>query len=208
MPIELDACDVDFAIGCTYKYLNGGPGSPAFLYVNKRLQADAVPPIWGWFGQTAPFDFGLDYAPAPGIAHFLAGTPPMLSLLAIEASLDPILAAGMNAIRQKSVRMTEYFIRLSDEILSPLGFTLGSPRKAERRGSHVSLRHTEGYRINRALIEEMNVIPDFREPDNIRFGFAPLYTSFEEIWETVERLQQVMVEKRFEKYPKEKLTVT
>jgi len=208
VPIELDACDVDFAIGCTYKYLNGGPGAPAFLYVNQRLQAEAVSPIWGWFGQTRPFDFSLDYAPAPGIHRFLAGTPPVLSLLAIESSLEPLLEAGIPAIRQKSVELTEYFIRLSDELLSRHGFTLGSPREPARRGGHVSLRHPDGYRINRALIDEMNVIPDFREPDNIRFGFAPLYTSFEEVWETVERLQRVMDEKRFEKYPKEKLTVT
>lgn len=206
--IDLDVCDVDFAIGCTYKYLNGGPGAPAFLYVNQRLQAEVVSPIWGWFGQTAPFNFALDYNPAPGIARFLVGTPPMLSLLAVETGLEPTLSAGIDAIREKSVQMTEYFIHLGDEILSPLGFTLGSPRQAEQRGSHVSLRHPEGYRINRALIDEMNVIPDFREPDNIRFGFVPLYSSFVDVWETVKRLQQVMVEKRYEKYPKEKLAVT
>ena len=146
--------------------------------------------------------------PAAGITRFLAGTPPILSLLALEPGLELILEAGIAAIRQKSIDLTEYFIRLSDELLSRHGFTLGSPRKAERRGGHISLRHPEGYRINRALIEEMNVIPDFREPDNIRFGFAPLYTSFEDVWETVERLQWVMDEKLYEKYPEEKPTVT
>lgn len=208
VPIELDAWDVDFAIGCTYKYLNGGPGAPAFLYVNRRLQSEAISPLWGWFGQTRPFDFSLDYAPAPGIARFLAGTPPILSLLAIEPGVELILEAGIPAIRQKSVELTEYFIGLSDELLSRHGFTLGSPRQTEERGSHVSLRHPEGYRINRALIEEMNVIPDFREPDNIRFGFAPLYTRFADVWATVERLQQVMVKKRFETYPGTKSAVT
>ncbi len=208
IPIELDVWEVDFAVGCTYKYLNGGPGAPAFLYVNQRLQTEAVSPIWGWFGQSRPFDFSLNYAPAAGITRFLAGTPPILSLLALEPGLELILEAGIAAIRQKSVALTEYFIRLSDELLSRHGFTLGSPREPNRRGGHISLRHPEGYRINRALIEEMNVIPDFREPDNIRFGFAPLYTSFEDVWETVERLQWVMDEKLYEKYLEEKPTVT
>jgi len=208
VPIELDRSNADFAIGCTYKYLNGGPGAPAFLYVNKNLQGQATSPIWGWWGQTAPFAFGLEYSPAPGINRFLAGTQPMLSILAMEAALDPMLEAGMDAIRRKSMLMTDYMISLTDEVLAPLGFTLGTPRTPERRGSHVSLRHSEGYRINRALIEEMNVIPDFREPDNIRFGLAPLYTTFEEIWQTVERLRIVMQEKRYEKYPKDRMTVT
>ncbi|GAB4491826.1 MAG: kynureninase [Anaerolineales bacterium] len=208
VPIELDAWDVDFAIGCTYKYLNGGPGAPAFLYINRQLQPEAISPIWGWFGQTRPFDFSLDYTPAPGIARFLAGTPPILSLLAVEPGVELTLQAGIPAIRQKSVELTEYFIGLSDELLSRHGFTLGSPREPNRRGGHVSLRHPAGYRINRALIEEMSVIPDFREPDNIRFGFAPLYTRFEDVWETVERLQRVMIENRFEKYPDVKPAVT
>jgi kynureninase len=208
VPIELDAASVDFAIGCTYKYLNGGPGSPAFLYVNKKHQAQASSPISGWWGQTEPFAFGLDYSPAPGVTRFLAGTQPMLSLLALEPALDPILDAGMDAIRAKSMRMTEYMIGLADEILVPLGFSLGTPRDPDRRGSHVSLRHPEGYRINRALIDEMNVIPDFRDPDNLRFGLAPLYTTFGEIWQAVERTRIVMQEKRYEKYPKQRLTVT
>jgi kynureninase len=208
LPIELDACDVDFAIGCTYKYLNGGPGAPAFLYVNERLQPEATSPIQGWFGQSAPFDFALDYTPAPGISRFLAGTPPMLSLLAMEPGLDLTLEAGLPAIRRKSLQLTEYFISLSDALLSPLGFVVGSPRQPERRGAHVSLRHAEGYRINRALIDEMDVIPDFREPDNIRFGFAPLYTSFDELWQVVDRTRRVIIEKRFERYPKERAKVT
>jgi len=208
VPIELDSTGADFAIGCTYKYLNGGPGSPAFLYANKNLQDQVISPIWGWWGQTAPFAFGLDYSPAPGANRFLAGSQPMLSILAMEAALDPMLEAGMDAIRRKSMLMTDYMINLTDEVLSHFGFVLGTPRNPERRGSHVSLRHTEGYRINRALIDEMNVIPDFREPDNIRFGFAPLYTTFEEVWHCVDRLRIVMQEKRYEKYPKDRMTVT
>jgi kynureninase len=208
LPIELDRCNTDFAIGCTYKYLNGGPGAPAFLYVNKSLQEKITSPIWGWWGQDQPFAFGLDYSPAPGINRFLAGTQPMLSLLTMEAALDPILEAGMEAIRLKSVSMTEYASFLTDTLLAPLGFTLGSPRDPARRGSHLSIRHAEGYRINRALIDEMNVIPDFREPDNIRLGFAPLYTSFVEVWEGFDRIRKVVVEKRFQKYPQQRLMVT
>jgi len=208
VPTALDDCSVDLAIGCTYKYLNGGPGSPAFLYVNKKIQETLSSPIWGWWGQNKPFDFGLDYEPAPGVQRFLAGTQPMISLLTMEASLDSILNAGMDAIRAKSMLMTDYAAFLTDTWLAPLGFSLGSPRDSAIRGSHISIRHADGYRINRALIEEMNVIPDFREPDNIRLGFAPLYTSFTEIREGFDRIKRVMEEKRYEKYPKQKLTVT
>jgi kynureninase len=208
LPIALDACAADFAIGCTYKYLNGGPGSPAFLYVNKSLQEQAISPLWGWWGRAAPFDFDLDYAPAPGIDRFMVGTQPMLSILAMEESLNPTLEAGIKAIREKSLSLTEYAIFLFDEILFPLGFSLGSPRDGDRRGSHISIRHPEGYRINRCLIEEMKVLPDFRAPDNIRLGFAPLYTSFAEVWEGIERIRRSAAEKLFEKYPKERLTIT
>ncbi|MBI5841642.1 MAG: kynureninase [Chloroflexi bacterium] len=208
VPVALDDCNADFAIGCTYKYLNGGPGAPAFLYVNKAIQEKVTSPIWGWWGQNQPFAFSLDYIPAPGVNRFLAGTQPMLSLLTMETALDPILQAGMTAIRTKSVVMTEYASFLTDNLLAPFGFSLGSPRDPAKRGSHISIRHEEGYRINRVLIEEMNVIPDFREPDNIRLGFAPLYTSYVEIWEGFDRVRKVMEEKRFEKYPKQRLTVT
>jgi kynureninase len=206
--IELDQCNADFAIGCTYKYLNGGPGAPAFLYVNKRLQNDAVSPIWGWWGQNKPFDFDLNYEPAPGVQRFLIGTAPMLSTLAMEEALTPLLEAGMDALRAKSILMTDYATYLTDNLLAPLGFSLGSPRDSARRGSHISIRHEEGYRINRAMIEEMNVIPDFRAPDNIRLGFAPLYISFTDIWEGFNRIRRVVEEKRYEKYPKQRLVVT
>ena len=208
VPVELDRSNADLAIGCTYKYLNGGPGSPAFLYVNKRLQNDVTSPIWGWWGQKHPFEFDLDYQPAPGVQRFLAGTAPILSTLAMEEALTPLLQAGMEAIRAKSVLMTDYAAYLTDEWLAPLGFSLGSPRDSVRRGSHISLRHVDGYRINRAMIEEMNVIPDFRAPDNIRLGFAPLYISFTDIWEGFDRIRKVVEKKIFEKYPKQRLTVT
>ena len=208
VPVALDACNADFAIGCTYKYLNGGPGAPAFIYVRKGLQEQAISPICGWWGQNAPFAFGLDYTPAPGVVRFLTGSQPMLSLLAMEAALDPLLEAGLDRLRAKSLLLSEYLIYLSDTLLTPLGFSLGSPRLPERRGSHISLRHPEGYRINRALIEEMNVLPDFREPDNLRLGLTPLYTSFSEVWEGVDRIRQVVADNRYQKFPTQRLTVT
>ncbi len=208
VPIALDDCNADFAIGCTYKYLNGGPGAPGFLYVNKKIQDKLTSPIWGWWGQKNPFDFALDYIPAPGAQRFLVGTQPMISLLTMEAALEPTLNAGMDAIRAKAILMTDYASFLTDTWLAPLGFSLGSPRDSVQRGSHISICHADGYRINRALIEEMNVIPDFRAPDNIRLGFSSLYTSFTEIWEGFDRIKRVIVEKRHERYTKQKLTVT
>lgn len=208
VPIELDKCNADFAIGCTYKYLNGGPGAPGFLYVNKKIQNKLSSPIWGWWGQKNPFDFGQDYEPADGAQRFLVGTQPMISLITMEAGLEPTLQAGMNAIREKSILMTDYAIYLTENVLAKYGFTVGSPLDSTRRGSHISVRHEDGYRINRAMIEEMDVIPDFRSPDNIRLGFAPLYISFAEVWEGFDRIKRVMEEKRYDKYPKQKLLVT
>jgi len=208
VPVELDQWGADFAVGCTYKYLNGGPGSPAFLYVRRDFHQDAISPIWGWFGERAPFDFDLAYEPAEGIRRFQVGTPPMLSLLALESALDPILEAGIERIRAKSVLLTSYLIFLVEELLAPLGFTLGSPKNPQIRGSHVSIRHSEGYRINRALIEEMGLVPDFREPDNIRLGLSPLYTTFTEVWEGVDRIRRVVVEKRYRQYSEHRLPVT
>jgi kynureninase len=208
VPVHLDDCNADFAIGCTYKYLNGGPGSPAFLYVNKNIQEKLSSPIWGWWGQKNPFDFDLDYIPAPGAQRFLVGTQPMISLLTMEAALEPMINAGLDSLREKSILMTDYASFLTESWLVPFGFSLGSPVDSATRGSHISIRHEEGYRINRALIEEMNVIPDFRAPDNLRLGFAPLYLSFADVWEGFDRIRRVMEEKKYEKYPKQKLAVT
>lgn len=208
VPVDLDGWDADFATGCCYKYLNGGPGAPAFLYANRRLQSEALSPMWGWFGQRSPFAFELDYVPAEGIKRFIVGTPPVISLLAIECGVELLLEARMERLRAKSIALTGYMIDLVDEILSPLGFEVGTPRDPARRGSHVSIHHPESYRINRALIEEMNLLPDFREPDNIRLGLAPLYTTFEEVWEAVDRIRRVIEEGRYLKYPAERLAVT
>jgi kynureninase len=207
-PIALDACGADFAVGCCYKYLNGGPGAPAYLYMRRGLQDLARSPIWGWFGQRAPFAFGLEYQPAAGIDRFLAGTPPMLSLLAIEPALDMLLEAGVARMREKSIRLTEYAIALYDALLAPAGYTLGTPREPDQRGSHISVRHPAGYRINRALIEELGVLPDFREPDNIRLGLAPLTTSFADVWHTAERLRRAIDQRLYLRYPAERLAVT
>jgi kynureninase len=208
VPIELDDWGVDLAVGCCYKYLNGGPGAPAFLYVRRELQEHALSPIWGWFGQRAPFGFDLDYEPTEGISRFLVGTPPVLSLMALEPALELTLEAGIERIRRKSVSLTSYLVYLADTVLAPLGFVLGSPRNAARRGSHVSIRHPEAYRINRALVEEMQVLPDFREPDNIRLGLAPLYTSFSHVWEAVDRVRRVVTEERYRHYRQERVQVT
>jgi len=208
VPVELDEWGADFAAGCTYKYLNGGPGAPAFLYVNSALQQEALSPIWGWFGERAPFSFELEYAPAAGIQRFLCGTPSVLSVLAMEPGVDLLLEVGIDRLRKKSLQLTTYLIDLFDARLAPLGFSLGTPREMEQRGSHVSLRHPDGYRINRALVEEMNVIPAFREPDNIRLGVTPMYTSFQDVWECVDRIERVIKEKRNLRFSETRLTVT
>lgn len=208
VPVELDAWQADFAVGCSYKYLNGGPGAPAFLYVNQALQAQAVSPIWGWFGEDHPFAFDLEYHPAQGIRRFLAGTPPILAIAAMEPGIDLLLAAGMERIRRKSARLTTYLVDLYHHFLSPLGFSLGSPLDPQTRGSHIALRHPEGYRITQALIREEKVVPDFREPDLLRFGIAPLYNSYLDIWEAVRRTARVVVEKRYLAYTNTRGTVT
>jgi kynureninase len=208
MPLALNECDVDLAVGCTYKYLNGGPGATAFLYVRRDLQDELLNPIWGWFGQRAQFDMALEYEPGPGLQRFLAGTPNMLSLAAVEPAIDLMLEAGIERLREKSMRQTAYLIELWEARLRPLGVTLNSPRDPARRGSHVSLGHPDGLRIDRALIEEMKVIPDFRYPDNIRLGVAPLYTTFAEIHEGIERMRRVIEERLYEKYAVDGLAVT
>ena len=212
VPVDLNACKVDLAVGCTYKYLNGGPGSPAFLYVRRDLQTQLNQPMWGWFAAENPFAFDLDFTPAPDISRYRVGTPPMLSMKALEPAVDMLLEAEMERLRDKSIKQTEYLIYLADQWLSPLGFTLGTPRDAAIRGSHVSLRHTESYRISRALIESpppaIRVIPDFRAPDNIRLGITPLYTTFTEIYQALERIQMIVEDKIYEQYSNEQLRVT
>jgi kynureninase len=208
VPVALAAARADVAVGCTYKYVNGGPGAPSFLYVRGDLHESLTSPIWGWFGRRDQFDMAPDYSPAPGILRFLVGTPPILSLLAVEPGVDLLLEAGMDRVRAKSVAQTEYLIRLWERELQPLGFALNSPRDAAQRGSHISLGHAEALRIDRSLIDEMAVLPDFRYPDNLRLGIAPLYTSFADLHEAVARIVRVVRERRYERYPSERPTIT
>jgi kynureninase len=212
VPVDLNGCNVDLAVGCTYKYLNGGPGSPAFLYVRRDLQEQLSQPMWGWFAAQDPFAFELDFTPAADISRYRVGAAPILSMKAVEPSVDILLEATMERIRAKSIKQTEYLIFLADQWLAPLGFTLGTPRQAEMRGSHVSLRHAEGYRISRALIEApppaIQVIPDFRPPDNIRLGITPLYTTFVEIHQALDRMRTIVEEGIYEQYSSERLSVT
>ena len=212
VPVKLNDCNVDLAIGCTYKYLNGGPGSIAFLYVRKDLQDKLASPIWGWFGQKDPFNFRLNYEPAEGIQRFLAGTPPILSLSAIEPALDLMNEAGIENLRFKSLSQSRYLIELYKHYLEPLGFSLGSPVKDQERGSHVSIRHPEAYRICKALIDpktgSKSVIPDFREPDNIRLGITPLYNSYMDIYEAVMQLKNIAEEKLYNRFSLQRERVT
>ena len=178
VPVELDDWDVDLAVGCTYKYLNGGPGSPAFGYVNARLQEELTQPIQGWMGHAEPFLMGPGYRPATGIRRFLSGTPPILGMLAMEDMLELIDAAGMDAIRAKSVALTSYAVELVDRLLPEV--TLVSPRDPAQRGGHVTFHH-EHMREVTARLWERDVIPDYRDPGGLRIGLSPLSTSFVEV---------------------------
>lgn len=192
VPVDLNGANVDLAVGCTYKYLNGGPGAPAFLYVADRWHDRLRNPLSGWIGQANLFDFDLTYAPAPGIQQFLTGTPPILSLTAVEPGIDMLLEIGMDRVRDRSVRLSNYLVALWQARLEPLGYRLNSPANHQRRGSHISLGHDDGARIARVLIDRLNVLPDFRQPDNIRLGLSPLYNTFSELHEAVERMALVV----------------
>jgi kynureninase len=180
--------------------------------VRKELQEQLIQPMWGWFASKEPFAFDRDFDPAQDISRFRVGTPPMLSMKAIEPAVDLVLEATMERIREKSVAQTDYLIFLAEQWLLPLGFSLGTPKQHEKRGSHVSLRHPEAFRISKAMIESpppaVQVIPDFRAPDNIRLGIAPLYTTFEEIHRALDRMRGIVEEKIYECYSNEKSSVT
>nr|WP_316642033.1 kynureninase [uncultured Roseateles sp.] len=191
MPCALNACNADFALGCGYKYLNGGPGAPAFVFVAKRHQDGLRQPLTGWHGHAKPFEFSQSYVPAPGIDRMLVGTAPQLGLIALEAALTAFDGVDMQALRRKSQSLTSLFIALVDQELAGHGFGLATPREPNARGSQVSLTHAEGYAIVQALIAR-GVIGDFRSPDILRFGFAALYLSHAEVWDAVATLQDVM----------------
>ncbi len=189
VPVHLNRDGAELAVGCGYKYLNGGPGAPAFLYVAEHLQERLVPALRGWMGHAAPFAFTDDYRPAPGIARFLAGTPPMLSLLALESGVESFAGVDMEAIWEKSVRLFDLFLRLAEERCPELECI--SPREPERRGSHISFRHPHAFEICQALIAD-GVIGDFRARDVVRFGLTPLYLGYEDIVEAVERMAAIL----------------
>jgi kynureninase len=188
-PVDLAGCGADFAVGCGYKYLNGGPGAPAFVYVRPDLQARIVPPLSGWMGHAAPFAFELGYRPAPGIDRLRAGTPPVLSLAALDAALDVFDGVDMLALRERSIALSEDFVRRVEADCPEL--QLASPRDPERRGSQVSFRFAEGYAAMQALIAR-GVIGDFREPDMMRFGFTPLYIGFAEVETAARTVVEIM----------------
>ncbi len=196
LPVELDACNVDLAVGCGYKYLNGGPGAPAFLYVAERLQPWVHSPLSGWLGHEAPFAFDLDYRPADGIQRFVCGTPPILSLAALDAALDVWDGVDLHAVRRKSMRLGDLFLRLVAERCADFALELACPEGAQQRGSQVCLRHPEGYAIVQALIAR-GVIGDFRAPDVLRFGLAPLYLRYVDMWDAVEALRRVMIDEEW-----------
>lgn len=179
VPLDLDACGVDLAVGCTYKYLNGGPGSPAFAYVRTDLQHAIRQPIQGWWSAADIFAMGPEYAPTPGIRQLLSGTPPVLSMIAMQGMLDLLADAGMPAVRAKSLSLTDFAVRCHDELLAPRGVRLLSPRDGAGRGGHVTIGHPDFQEVTRRLWAD-GIIPDFRFPDGIRLGLSPLSTSHEE----------------------------
>lgn len=191
VPLALDADGADFAVGCGYKYLNGGPGAPAFLYVARRWQGQATSPLSGWFGHAQPFAFEPDYRPAPDIAQALCGTPPILGLSALEVGIEQFEGVDLAQLRAKSLALGELCIGLVESRLAGQGFSLASPREAARRGSQVCWRHPEAWPICQALIAR-GVVGDFRAPDILRFGFTPLYLRHVDVWDAVEQLDQVM----------------
>jgi kynureninase len=191
VPVDLNGCDADLAVGCGYKYLNGGPGAPAFLFVARRLQDQLVSPLAGWMGHARPFDFIDDYEPGAGITRFACGTPPMLSLIALEQGVDLMLDADPALIAAKAEALSEMFIQMVEARCAGFGLTLATPRTFAGRGSHVSFAHEKAYEICRALIAR-GVVGDFRAPDVVRFGFTPLYTRFADVWAAGEALADVL----------------
>ena len=198
VPVNLNASQVDLAVGCGYKYLNGGPGAPAYVFVAKGLQDALQSPLSGWMGHAEPFAFEPDYRPAAGIKRQLAGSPPILSMLALEVAIDLWLRIDQKAARSKSMALGDLFIQRVDETCRDLGVEVVSPREAERRGSQVSLRHKEAYRVMRALIDR-GVIGDFRTPDLLRFGFAPLYTRYVDMFDAVRVLREVLASRAWDR---------
>ena len=188
VPVELDACGADLAVGCTYKYLDGGPGSPALVYVARRHLDTLSQPVPGWIGHADPFAMGPGHTPDPGIRRMLSGTPPVVGMLAVHDMLDLIEEVGMEAVRGKSVGLTTYVVDLADELLAPLGVEVASPRDPARRGGHVTLSHPAMREVT-ARLWERDVVPDYRDPGGLRLGLSPLSTSYAEVADGVRAVE-------------------
>jgi len=207
VPVRLDESEADLAIGCTYKYVNAGPGAPAFLYVRTGLQDRMRQPIWGWFGQNDQFAMGPDYDPVPGIERFGTGTPQIIGAVAVQEGAKLLAEAGIERLREKGIALTSYVIHLADEWLTPHGFRLASPRADARRGNHVTLYHPDAWRINKALIAA-GVIGDYRTPGRLRLGPVPITTRFTDVWDALDRLRRIAADKSYEDLPAELSRVT
>ncbi|MGY1857968.1 kynureninase [Modestobacter sp. SYSU DS0290] len=207
VPAELTAAGADLAVGCTYKHLNGGPGAPAFLYVRRELQEQLRQPIWGWFGARDQFAMGPAYDPAEGIDRFAVGTPPVLAMAAVEVGARITAEAGVDRIAAKGRALTDLVVALADAELTEHGVAVASPRDGARRGVHVSLTHPAAWQLTQALIDR-GVVPDFRTPDRLRLGPAPLYTRFVDVWDAMDRLRTVLAEESWTGYPTERARVT
>jgi kynureninase len=207
VPVHLDGSGADLAVGCTYKYLNAGPGAPAFLYVRRDLQQELRQPVWGWFGQRDQFGMGPGYDPEPGIGQFLTGTPDIIGSVSVEEGARLLAEAGIGRLRAKGTALTSYLISLADAWLSPYGITVASPREDERRGAHVTLAHPQAWQISQALIRR-NVIGDYRTPDRLRLGPAPAYTRFTDVWDALDILRQIMADRTYLDLPAARSVVT
>ena len=207
VPVGLAAAGVDLAVGCTYKYLNGGPGAPAYLYVRGDLAGKLQQPIWGWFGQRDQFAMAADYDPAPGIDRFCVGTPPVLASYAVAEGAGLVAEAGIEALRAKGMALSGYLIELADAWLTPLGFRVATPREAARRGAHVALAHPRAWQVCQAMIDA-GVLPDYRTPDRLRLGPAPLYTRFVDVYDGLARLRDLVAAGRHHDYPATPARVT
>lgn len=207
IPMQLEADGATLAVGCTYKYVNGGPGAPAFVYVHASLQDRLRQPVQGWFGQADQFAMGQGYVPLGGIGRFATGTPSMLGVVAVSEGVELLAEAGMEALRAKSVALTELVVALHDAWLAPLGFSVASPRDPDVRAGHVSLAHPEAYQACQALVAD-GVVPDFRSPDRLRLGLAPATTSYAQVWDAMARLRSMIMAGDHLRFPTERAAVT
>lgn len=198
LPVDLNTCQADFAVGCGYKFLNGGPGAPAYLFVAERHQNEIRPALSGWIGHAMPFNFEDDYQPADGIRRNLCGTHSVIGVNSLDIGVEMFLQTDMELVREKSQKLGDLFIKLFDPVCTKYGFELASPRDNQQRGSQVSLRHPHGYAIKQAL-NARDVIIDFRAPDILRFGLTPLYLRYMDIWKTIDHLKGVMQHREWER---------